>query len=627
MILLTRSILKRLKFSDNRFLFLFSTSPWFRRGFALCLIIAIGVPLTTVKLLNSTPPGTNTQYMISVIDWLQAQALARTARTMDENADPEQRFINWRMAIGNNPGSLDLNRSYLKALITYDTQRKSWQSAIRTSLWLQELSRTNLIDLELSCRTFEYYHFNHMVINSVKAYEGSPSPVLEQSYLRALFRTGQLEDFRTHWQQATAKTRESPSLELYRAASDATSDRQNVAEKGQAILDEAKRSLDTGELAHRLQLRVSHERGDLPSFTASWTHLTENFADITADHLLYWDLLRQLGRVEEAKAAAQDYVHRPRTSHEAIEIADAFTKLGLGKIASRYLKAHAAESGSTSESNWQAQAEHLIYEKQWGDLVGLALDIRTSKTVSSHMMAFSYFIEGVGEFERNRLAAAAEAFAQIKEFSMVESKFGLYIGANLWELGYPEVAYAVLWPEQERYQNRYTYWELLFDISLALRRQEPMFIAAENLYRLNPDSMRYKANYASLLISQRIQLEKALALTFEAYTKYPNNIPVRVNYGQALLLNDREQEARDVFGTVDERNLNTTQRQGYYSALTELLFREGKYQEAQVVAQEVIPDLLLPGDRFFFEAIFDKLAVELDDQIESDAEAKSDSEA
>jgi tetratricopeptide (TPR) repeat protein len=113
-----------------------------------------------------------------------------------------------------------------------------------------------------------------------------------------------------------------------------------------------------------------------------------------------------------------------------------------------------------------------------------------------------------------------------------------------------------------------------------------------------------------LLISQRIRHDEALALAFNAYSRSPENAGMKINYGQALLLNGRADEARIIFRDIDSKRLDTSQLQGYFLAITELLYHEGRYHDAIPILKKIIPELLLPGDRAFFDSLRNKLIAE-----------------
>ena len=121
---------------------LFTNAP-FRWAFLLCSILACGGVLSLVKVWPSTPPYIPARVRISMVDWIQAQALARNACSMTEATDLDTRLQQWRSAIGNDPGSLRHNRGYLQALFAHDRARKFNEDALQTVFWTLRLSHIN----------------------------------------------------------------------------------------------------------------------------------------------------------------------------------------------------------------------------------------------------------------------------------------------------------------------------------------------------------------------------------------------------------------------------------------------------------------------------------------------------
>ena len=159
-------------YSDSRFLFLLFTNKTFRRAFFLCLIILFGTPLSTIKMIRTTPADSLPEIHISLIDWLQAESLGRTARKAAREGKPELAFASWRSAIGNNPGRKGFNRQYLVALEDLDERRELWRDTLQTAQWLIHLSKTNRNDLELACRALELYNFHSQALRFIENYEG-----------------------------------------------------------------------------------------------------------------------------------------------------------------------------------------------------------------------------------------------------------------------------------------------------------------------------------------------------------------------------------------------------------------------------------------------------------------------
>ncbi|MBT5707908.1 MAG: hypothetical protein HOI66_16465 [Verrucomicrobia bacterium] len=587
---------------DSRLLFVLFTSRWFRYSFALCLSIAIGVPIAVTKFIPATKPGFRPEIHISLLDWIQSEALARTARKAVDSAQPTLAFSSWRTAIGNNPGRADFNRDYLKALVRMDKKRDHWKDATRTTFWLLHLSNTNQSDLELAAKTFETYRLDQLVIQSIDAYSGKQSIELSRSYLRALFRTGQDDAFRDHWRVAPAGASNDPTMELYQVAFNASQGNASQVSQARTMLEQAGTDPQFHLISKQLQLHICHRQGDLKTFETLLITLIENFNDSISDHLLYWDLLKKSGRVELARARAKEFILPPQTGFQVVKIADAYTSLALPELAISYLKNFSGEYGFQAQSQY-AQASLLIAEERWPDVHQFALEIRNSEKTSAPFLAFSYYLEGLSAIRRGRTQDANVAFQKIRNYSMEGSNLGLYVGSNLWDLGYLDEAYAVLSPERQRYANNLTYWQLMLELSKSNQTAIQMLIAAENLFRLSPDHLPNQINYASLLISQRTQLERALSLTFDALIKAPNSLPVQINYAQALAITGRPDKAAQILSSIDSNHFDTTQWQGFAFAWLTVHHQKKDAKKIQSIAKRVIPDLLLPGDRKYFEVI------------------------
>jgi predicted Zn-dependent protease len=323
---------------------------------------------------------------------------------------------------------------------------------------------------------------------------------------------------------------------------------------------------------------------------------------VISDHLLYRDLLRKSGQLELARAQAKEFILPPQTGFHVVQIADAYTSLDLPELAISYLKNFSGEYGFQAQSQY-TQASLLIAEERWSDLHRFALEIRNSEKTSAPFRAFSYYLEGLSAIRRDRTEDAKVAFHQIRDYSIKGSNLGLYIGSNLWDLGFHDDAYAVLSPVRQRYANNATYWQLMLELSKSRQTASQMLVAAENLFRLVLDHLPNQINYASLLISQRAQLERAIGLTFDALIKAPNSLPVQVNYAQALVITGRADEAAQILSSIDASHFDTSQWQGFAFAWLTVHHQKKDAKKIHSIAKRVIPDLLLPGDRKYFEVI------------------------
>ena len=299
--------------AGSLFLRLLYKEPWFRVATLLILGIVVGVPILVLRTFPVTPRGVEPEIKISGLDWLQATALARRAIKLSPEMDVSKHVASWRLAIGNNPGSLEINRAYLSLLSNNDIRGEYWSDAVRTGAWLLKLSRTNRLDLELTCLALEHYDLDDLIVELVESYTEERSMIVNQSYLRALFDTRKADRFLSVWDSAQEGVREDQRLKLYRTALDLAFTSDDRFTDGQSLIDKAKVSPDTEEIGHRLELFVSHSRRDVETFQESFRVLVEHFHDSVFDHLAYWDLLWDTGHKDLARSEALSYLFVPKS--------------------------------------------------------------------------------------------------------------------------------------------------------------------------------------------------------------------------------------------------------------------------------------------------------------------------
>lgn len=274
------------------------------------------------------------------------------------------------------------------------------------------------------------------------------------------------------------------------------------------------------------------------------------------------------------------------------------------------LLAHYPSLLGFSSVRWHAEAKILFDTRCWKELQRLALTIRAEPGVTDAFMAFSYFFEGRAYLELDRRADADAAFARIANFSFVESGLELHVGSNLMKFGYPDEAMKAIWPANGRYRNELAYWELVLDISTQRRDGSRLLVAAENLWRLSPDTIEHSVNYAAMLLAHRIQIEKALSLAYAAAIRNPDDPRIQVNYGHALVPAGRYPEGQAILDEIDAEILYASDQQGNYFALMELHYRWGNLEATRAIAPKVIDELLLPGDKKVFDSIITALGSE-----------------
>ncbi len=573
----------------------------FRWALSLVVLILVALPATLYPWIRSTPETKSPVILISAVDRIQSIALARKARRYREEGKRTHAVQAWSMAIGNDPGNLPLNREFLSMLLVEDDTQTHWRDAVRTGLWILRIS-DEVNDLILACETFSAYGLNELVLEAIKRHPPLDPEPLNRLHLLALYDLGEPEKFKALWSACKESIKSVPELRARKLAFDAIGSDPELARKSREELDELLPSLRDPGTRQRLGLASAFSQRNRARFEEILGHLQRDFTDELEDHLLHWKLLLELGRHEDARKQALDFNSPPRTSLQIIKLANAYTDLGLTQLALEYLSHYTLAFGFNS---WQihTQARLLIDSQDWEALQRFALKIRTLPNVSREFMALSFYFEGKALRELGRPEQASKSFGKVRHEDLLGSPHALYVGTNLAAVGELQSAMEILWPEQDRFRHDPSFWNFMLKLAYDLRTGSRLLIAAENLFRLDPENHHYRASYASVLLSERIQIDRALALTYEQLSANPGHPNLKINYAQALVMNDRLEAAAQILNHVNPDRLNQSERQGLLFSQMELHFKQGHDEAARTQSRQIIPGLLLPGDQKYFRTI------------------------
>ncbi len=579
-------------------------------------LIAIAIPTGVMMAISNwipvSPPGAAQTVKISPLDWFNAKRYATKADQIERGVIKGDLYHTWKMAILENPGS-DLYKScYLETLLRHDRRRENWEDAQEISSDLLEITQTNVSELSLACRVYEHYQLNDQLLGILSDYSGEKTPEIEKSHLFALFNQDRISDFQNRLLESSEATQKDSIFELYEAAIFGSCSSNQLSQSPFEILEAAATVESTTETALRLLLYVSHRQGDLERFEKSFTRLAHRFEDRTQDHLLYWNLLQRNGQLEKARAEAKAFVNKPKSGREVMSIADAYTELGLKKLGLQFLD-HYAETFGVEEEGRYAQSQILIKHGDWRELQRLAVAIRSDEDQAADLYAYSFYLEGRAFMELGRHDYAARAFESISNFYRPGSDYALSMGSRLAELDFPEPAHQILSSERMRYRNSTTYWEVMLDVNRALGNTTQMLVSAESLKRLAPQTDSYSTLYSMLLLTQTHRLDEALTHSKQTLGKIPENPVAQVNYGHALVVNERSKEAQRILSSIDASALNDSDLNRLYLAWMEFHFQEQRLGEAWKAAKNVDPESLLPEFRSRFQNIWETLQLEVDE--------------
>ncbi len=570
-------------------------TKWFRLAFLCFLVIVIGVPLALIKFWRVTPEGFRPEIHISLLDRVQAVMLRRSGVRLMEAGDGDAAIHALQSAVANYPTQLDVCRDLNRVLIQADLRRDYWETAARNSLWLLRLSETNRSDLELVVETFEHYELDGANRELLEAYDQPRTVPLERVWLKSLFLEGDVELFARGFEGADEEVFADPEMALFQTAYGAGWGDPLEASGHQEALEAAMGDPETRILAHRLQMIVSFIKVDADQYLRSLEVLEQEGLDRARHHVNYWTLLAEVGRRMDAVRLASEFAVPPRSEQEVLLYADVYTRLGLVDLAFRFLGRYASEFGHR-EGVWVSQARLLTAERRWDALFDLAMAIRARGAGDEALLGFSFFLEGKADFERQRFGFARNALQRISAYSLDEGSLGLFIASNLMEMGFHEYARDVLVNLRRRYGDQLTYWQMLLVAAEKIGSSVDLLAATENLYRMQPNDMATKNNYAGILLSLRIRPEEAISLTFRVMNQDASNTSARINHAHALLLNERIEEAEALLNTINPKPLIPPLQHAYLLARLEIAVVEENWEQARSLAEGLQPEHLLPGD-------------------------------
>lgn len=568
---------------------------WFRFVFFALLLLIVGIPLSIFKIWLSTPKDFLPEIRISLLDKLQSESLYHSAQRARKRGAKKEAIHAWQKAIANDPGRIDICRGFMDVLIELDIRRQYRLEAAQNALWLLRLNQTNAVDVALIADVFEHYEFEQLTLQILNEYPDPPNAALKRAHMRALFLQGRIREFGQRWQSLEADVKEHPDMHLFGITYLAGWGNPQEAVESMEQLEAAMKDESSQALAHRLNLFVSYTRLDPEAYRVSLSFLEDRSLDRPPHHLGYWNLLSALDRESEAKQLASHYVNPPRSAVEATLFAESYIRLGLRDLAFRFLQRYSLDYANF-EGVWHTQAEILISEERWDALYFLALSMR-EESPSEALTAYSFFLQGRADYERNRIETARLSFREIKRFSFRRSQMGLYIASNLFNWGFPLEAHNVLEDIHEIYVDSLVYWELRLRVAGRMGSARDLLMTTENLYRLMPNDLNARNNYAAALLSMRIRSEEAISLTLQGLSQRPHNPAAKINHAHALLLNQRDKEAEELLSSINEKLLNDSLLTAYHLAWTEVEFLQNRFARAQMFADRIDEKDLLPGDR------------------------------
>lgn len=546
---------------------------WFRVVFfglsSFFLILSFCIP----RIWRTSPDGIAPVIRVSLFDLAQSWSLQRTARQAMADGRTGHAHYAWMAALANNPGDATALRGGLENYLQAPGDLRA-EPAIQQAYWLLELTRTNHRDLKLACDVLWKSEHDELLISLINATLAGPEaaaagatqvaaprpehgPHFQSLFLKALFRSGQLDAFARARESAGTAVGADPELELYCAAYD-----YGWRQQSAALERLTHPSAPDRPLRVRLLMAASLNRLDFDRYETALEELCLLKADRLSDHLGLWTHWARNGERDRAGRAAKESQVQPRSIREAAQLASFFQECNDLEQAVRVLKQAAGRFGD-SPVLWVIYGMFLLEEKQWNDLQRVAYQIRDRRTVRDSLAAFSYFLEGQAHLALQRSNSADAAFNQMLQWPFKPPGVGLAAARQLLDAGQADFARRLLDPLSEALGQNPAYWQLLFRTGHLQRDEDLMLAASKRAFALTPRDPVAANCLAVSLIVQRSSSDALIGLTLPLATQFPASVAAQMNHSAALLLNRRFAEAHDILHRVS-RNALSPQEQAFY---------------------------------------------------------------
>jgi hypothetical protein len=513
----------------------------------------------------------------------------------------------WQAAMARNPADPELVRGALRYVLELDPPGQQQQGAvISQAFWLMRLTETNAADLELVSRAFEKLQFYDLLVGLLRPREDQLTATEKATYLKALFRSGQMELFASRWEQLKAPSLAAPDLELYYDAYLAGWGPPASAGEARRRLEAALANPDRAVLANRLRLFVCARVNDAENYLVSLQRLEQAQSDTLLDHVVYWQLLAALGRQTEARTLLRAFPRPPESAAEALRLAEIQVALGLREEARQFLEQCAARFGNAQEI-WVRRATLLQEDQRWENLREMALQLRQHPRMRDVLAGYSYYLEGCAELGLDRPAVADSVFRKVARYPVENRALALSTARNLLKLGYPAVARDLLLPLEHNFAERADYWLELLGAAYQLKEPRLMATAAAAAYRLQPGNVACANNYAASLVVNRDHSEEAVTLTLQVLVRFPDSNAAKINHALALLLNQRNGEAEIILKSIDPEKLTGQEANSYYLGQFEVCFIQQQYDRAREASERIAAKYLFPNQINWLESMRQRL--------------------
>jgi predicted Zn-dependent protease len=523
---------------------------YFRAATLLLVLFLVFLGLSLPKMYTSTPDGVIPAYTMSGLDVLQAWSLARTARAQEKAGKFNEALLSWRAAIQNNPGDARYVESAVRMVVDFPATRREFLAAGATySMWFLKLTQTNDVALELAAKLFAKYSLDDYATGLLSPRATNLPPQLAAIHLKSLFHLNRMDQFGEFWPAYSNVLTGDREMQVVRAAWQSGWGPPGQIRTGREDLQAARSDSSTRDLANRLSLPIAVSLSDTAAYEKSLNTLIDHHADRVKDHVIYWRLLVATGQSAKAADLARGFSRPPETPIDLHEMAETLIQLGSKNYAAKLLDQHLPAFAFRPDL-WEQSANLLIDLQQWEDLRELAVRMRQNQMLREDLAGYAWFLEGLSALRTERREAALTAFTRAAEAPTTNPLLSFSVARQLTTLGYPILASRLLGAVEKAYGNQAMYWFAVVGAAYEARQFDTMREAAARGYLLNTNEPVFVSNYAAMLLMERTNAPLAVQLTLQALAGRPDDVGMQINHAQALILNDRLDDAEELLAKV-----------------------------------------------------------------------------
>ena len=569
---------------------------------ALFLVVSViaGTTLFVVKIWTTTPKDFKPEVKVSLLDQVQAWSLRKSAREYQAGGDNVAAATAWASALANNLADVSGHRRHLETLIELDADFENRDPLLRTSVfWLAKLTQTNRAEMPLLARSLSEIGDPVLTLSMIgPQYDESVSEDVVEVYGRALFEGGKFREFREFLAGLSKEQRQNDQFRLYELTITCIRSDLATSLKAERELEGFLQHEDLREQALALLFDVAAFNKDLEVAIERLRALTEANLRRPVQTLALTQLLVDDGQLEVAKELL--------SLLEEVDLDGAETARRielLHAVGEKDLAEQAAEAGylkfGHSPFYCLAYSRYLIASENWARLILLSSQVRANvdQIFAEYVTGISYFWEGLALLRKGHPEKAKRLFAQIRLHTPAPS-LALFMAAKIRQEGFPEESAGLYSTVRgEEFGNDFQYWFDRFLSAYESMNAADALLAAEKAYELKSDNLSATANYCAALLVNEVNLPVALSLAQTVRMKLPGTPVAALNYGLALAMNQRSDEALTHLKRIRVEVLNAEQQSLYWYIFLVASHFEETSDGAKEAFESVSPVFLMPAQR------------------------------